>query len=175
MGKIRDYIENNILKYWKHLPKWAKKCVIILLVILLIITFVPFLYPKYNEWKNNIENIFDFKKQVLSDTTIYVDSILKDTIIKQNTTQPPQKTIMRIQESKTEPIKGEGIAIDFTEEEAREKALKKAKADLLNKFPKDKEQIVNRYAKIIKDTTEKTNRGVWKAYIIISVNESDIK
>jgi len=73
-------------------------------------------------------------------------------------------------------IKGEGFGEDmFDKDEARKLAKEMAMKDLFRKFPEDKKQIVNRYAKIIKDVTEKTNHGIWKAYIVVSVNESDIK
>jgi len=191
MGKIRDYIENNILdKLWKPLQKWLKVCIAIILVLILLVIFVPFLFPKYDEWKVNVENRFGCKKQIQSDSIIIIDSVfnvrsdtismLKDITIKQDTTIRQPKIIikedtLRKKELKTIQIKGEGIATDFTEEEAREQALKKAKADLFGKFPKEKEAIVNRYTETIKDISERTSSGMWKVHIVLSVNESYIK
>lgn len=74
-----------------------------------------------------------------------------------------------------ESVKGEGFGENmFYETVARDSAYKTAINDLLSKFPKEKEYIVRRYAKPVKDTIEKTSRGTWKSHIILSVNESDI-
>ena len=87
MSFIKDEIGKKfwgILKViWKPFPKWLRVCCIILIVIIVSIIFVPFLFPKYDEWKTYIDKMFNFEKQAPSDTITYVDNTPKDTIIKQ--------------------------------------------------------------------------------------------
>lgn len=82
----------------------------------------------------------------------------------------PTKTITTIR-----TIECEGFGEDmFDKDEARKLAIDMATNNLISKFPKEKGNVIRRYAKIEKDTVEKTEQGTWKAYIVLSVNESEI-
>jgi len=72
--------------------------------------------------------------------------------------------------------KGEGFGEDmFDKDEARKSAKEMAMNELFSKFPKIEESVIRRYAKTVRDTVEKTKFGTWKAYITLSIKESDIK
>jgi len=99
MSFIKEEIEKRIWSIMKAIgklfPKWLRVILIILILILIGIVFIPFLYPKYNEWRTNVDGMFNSEKLFSPDTIFLIDSISKGMVIEQEPIQQEKERIIK--------------------------------------------------------------------------------
>ncbi len=112
--------------------------------------------PPPDDHASTNENVKDLPIRIIPDSSSSPDG---------GVTIPPQIPLT------PNYIESCGVGEDmFDAEQARTQARKKALSDLINIFP-GKEQLIRRYAKIIRDTVIILDRGVYRAQIVMQIDK----